>query len=136
MFSDAGGNEPLNMLVVGSVEGRHALQTYSRAGRHKRATVAMDIVDARLESYARLLVFAMLRGDQDVGAQERAEMFLEILGNTLIRAKTRDWLNQNAKTLIVGVTGDDDAFGRTLPWITLEWLKFRDRDQLEVRYSF
>jgi hypothetical protein len=66
-----------------------------------------------------------------VGVRERAEMVLEVSANTLVRAKTWDAVVAAARRLAASMS-DPDAAQRELPLISVDALKFRDRDLLEV----
>lgn len=70
-----------------------------------------------------------------IHARERMELFLDIFGNTLIRDRSAQYLEQAAKELIMFVTEDDKCTSVLGDLINLETLKFKERDELEDVFS-
>ena len=63
------------------------------------------------------------------------ELFLDLYGNTLIRDKTAQYLEEAAHELIQLVTEDDKCKSVLKPICSFESLKFKERDELEDIFS-
>lgn len=64
---------------------------------------------------------------------EKAELFLEVYGNLLVRDKTAQFINTQASKLIRCVT---DGEGPLAKLFDFRHLKFRERDDLEFVFKF
>uniref|UniRef100_A0A8C0FX55 Dynein axonemal assembly factor 3 n=1 Tax=Chelonoidis abingdonii TaxID=106734 RepID=A0A8C0FX55_CHEAB len=127
----------LNILLVGSVDGRHVLQTMSQAHRWPQRRINFYIVENNLEAVGRQLLFLSLalESPEKMGLQEKSEMFLELLGNSLIRSPTAAYLQEKSDLFIRYVT-DPDFQQCHLGAVDLSALKFKERDQLESIFRF
>uniref|UniRef100_A0A8C4YA99 Dynein axonemal assembly factor 3 n=1 Tax=Gopherus evgoodei TaxID=1825980 RepID=A0A8C4YA99_9SAUR len=127
----------LNILLVGSVDGRHVLRTMSQAHRWPQRRINFYIVENNLEVLGRQLLFLSLalESPEKMGLQEKSEMFLELLGNSLIRSPTAAYLQEKSDLFIRYVT-DPDFQQRHLGAVDLSALKFKERDQLESIFRF
>ncbi|XP_074793901.1 dynein axonemal assembly factor 3 isoform X3 [Natator depressus] len=127
----------LNILLVGSVDGRHVLRTMSQAHRWPRRRINFYIVENNLEALGRQLLFLSLalESPEKLGLQEKSEMFLELLGNSLIRSPTAAYL-QEKSDLFVRYATDPDFQQRHLGAVDMSALKFKERDQLEGIFRF
>jgi dynein assembly factor 3 len=122
-----------NILVVGSGDLRHVLMTLANSTKPLHFYVA----ESSLELLARHMLFLTLASEplDQLGLQERSELFLELYGNTLVRHQTSQWLSEKANQLIRMVT-DLDFQKETLPMLDLSLLKFKERDMLEGIFKF
>jgi dynein assembly factor 3 len=87
-----------NILVVGSGDLRHVLMTLANSTKPLHFYVA----ESSLELLARHMLFLTLASEplDQLGLQERSELFLELYGNTLVRHQTSQWLSEKANQLI------------------------------------
>uniref|UniRef100_A0A670JX01 Dynein axonemal assembly factor 3 n=1 Tax=Podarcis muralis TaxID=64176 RepID=A0A670JX01_PODMU len=131
------GIPELNILLVGSVDGRHILKTMSQAHRWPRRKINFYVLENNLEALGRQLLFLSLAVEplEKMGLQEKSETFLELMGNTLLRGQTAAYLQEKAKLFIRYVT-DPDFQQAHLPLVDLSALKFKERDQLEAIFKF
>ncbi|XP_067408541.1 dynein axonemal assembly factor 3 isoform X2 [Emydura macquarii macquarii] len=92
----------LNILLVGSVDGRHILKTMSQAHRWPQRRLNFYIVENNPEVLGRQLLFLSLalESPEKMGLQEKSEMFLELLGNSLIRSSTAAYLQEKSDLFI------------------------------------
>jgi dynein assembly factor 3 len=58
-------------------------------------------------------------------------MFLDLYGNSMIRDKTANYLENIVKELIQLVTEDDRCTSVIKPMINFDCLKFKERDEME-----
>ncbi|XP_075773690.1 dynein axonemal assembly factor 3 isoform X2 [Pelodiscus sinensis] len=127
----------LNILLVGSVDGRHVLRTMSQAHRWPQRRINFYIVENNLEALGRQLLFLSLALEppEKMGLQEKSEMFLELLGNSLIRSSTAAYL-QEKSDLFIRYATDPDFQQRHLGALDMSAVKFKERDQLEGIFRF
>ena len=64
---------------------------------------------------------------------DRADLFLEVYGNTLVRDKTAQFIKQESSKLIRCLT---DQKGPLSSILDFSHLKFRERDDLEFVFKF
>ncbi|XP_060639057.2 dynein axonemal assembly factor 3 [Anolis sagrei] len=131
------GIPELNILLVGSIDGRHILKTMSRLCRWPRRKINFYVLENNLETIGRQLLFLSLalESSAKMGLQEKSETFLELMGNTLLRSQTASYLQEKASLFIQCVT-DSDFQVTHLPSVDLSRLKFKERDQLESIFRF
>ncbi|XP_008117136.2 dynein axonemal assembly factor 3 isoform X1 [Anolis carolinensis] len=127
----------LNILLVGSIDGRHILKTMSRLCRWPRRKINFYVLENNLETVGRQLLFLSLALEPStkMGLQEKSETFLDLMGNTLLRSQTASYLQEKANLFIRYVT-DSDFQVTHLPSVDLSALKFKERDQLESIFRF
>ncbi|KAM6153825.1 dynein axonemal assembly factor 3 isoform 1-T2 [Erethizon dorsatum] len=127
----------LDVLLLGSVDGRHLLRTLARAARWPRRRFNFYMLEHNLEAVARhMLLFSLaLEDPEKMGLQERSETFLEVWGNALLRAPVAAFVRAQAARLALLVP-EPDRLARELPWLRLCALKFRERDALEAVFRF
>ncbi|KAJ3285502.1 Dynein assembly factor 3, axonemal [Borealophlyctis nickersoniae] len=80
-----------------------------------------------------LLLSVLFQMDDELGVQERVELFLELYGNILVREKTAAFIREQASQLIRVVT---DGTGLLSKIMDFSQLKFRERDDLEFVFKF
>ncbi|XP_054850733.1 dynein axonemal assembly factor 3 isoform X2 [Eublepharis macularius] len=127
----------LNILLVGSIDGRHVLKTMCQAHRWPRRKINFYVLENNLETLGRHLLFLSLALEplEKMGLQEKSETFLELMGNTLLRSQTAAYLQEKSDLFIRYVT--DPCFQEAhLPTLDLSALKFKERDQLEAIFRF
>nr|XP_008117137.1 PREDICTED: dynein assembly factor 3, axonemal isoform X2 [Anolis carolinensis] len=127
----------LNILLVGSIDGRHILKTMSRLCRWPQRKINFYVLENNLETVGRQLLFLSLALEPStkMGLQEKSETFLDLMGNTLLRSQTASYLQEKANLFIRYVT-DSDFQVTHLPSVDLSALKFKERDQLESIFRF
>ncbi|XP_042331494.1 dynein axonemal assembly factor 3 [Sceloporus undulatus] len=131
------GIPELNILLVGSIDGRHILKTMSQVRRWPRKKINFYVLENNLETVGRQLLFLSLalEPSEKMGLQEKSEAFLELMGNTLLRSQTASYLQEKASLFIRYIT-DSDFQQTDLPIVDFSALKFRERDQLEAIFQF
>ncbi|XP_057170017.1 dynein axonemal assembly factor 3 isoform X3 [Ursus arctos] len=127
----------LDVLLLGSVDGRHLLRTLARAALWPRRRLHFYVLENNLEAVARhMLIFSLaLEEPETMGLQERSETFLELWGNALLRPQVAAFVRAQAKRL-AHLVPEPDRLAEQLPWLSLGALKFRERDALEAVFRF
>ncbi|XP_026953253.1 dynein axonemal assembly factor 3 isoform X2 [Sagmatias obliquidens] len=131
------GTPELNVLLLGSVDGRHLLRTLTRAALWPRRRFRFYVLENNMEAVARhMLIFSLaLEDPEKMGLQERSETFLEVWGNALLRPSVAAFVRTQAGRL-ARLVPEPDRLAEQLPWLSLGALKFRERDALEAVFRF
>ncbi|XP_060223123.1 dynein axonemal assembly factor 3 isoform X3 [Meriones unguiculatus] len=127
----------LDVLLLGSVDGRHMLRTLARAALWPLRRFNFYVLENNLEAVARhMLIFSLaLEEPEKMGLQERSETFLELWGNALLRPSVAAFVRTQA-SLLAQLVPEPDRLEEQLPWLSLRSLKFRERDALEAVFRF
>ncbi|KAG3255635.1 dynein axonemal assembly factor 3 [Ictidomys tridecemlineatus] len=127
----------LDVLLLGSVDGRHLLRTLARAALWPRRRFNFYVLENNLEAVARhMLIFSLaLEEPEKMGLRERSEAFLEVWGNALLRPPVAALVRAQAERL-ANLVPEPDRLAEQLPWLSLRALKFRERDALEAVFRF
>ncbi|XP_066484965.1 dynein axonemal assembly factor 3 isoform X2 [Tiliqua scincoides] len=114
-----------------------ALQLGGAFLQHLTCKPRFYVLENNLETLGRQLLFLSLALEpaEKMGLQEKSEIFLELMGNTLIRSQTAAYLQEKSDLFIRYVT-DLDFQQAHLPILDLSALKFKERDQLEAIFRF
>ncbi|XP_045059870.2 dynein axonemal assembly factor 3 isoform X2 [Desmodus rotundus] len=140
------GTPELDVLLLGSVDGRHLLRTLAGATLGPRRKFHFYVLENNLEAVARHMLFfsLALEDPEKMGLQERSEVFLEVWGNALLRPSVAAFVRAQAERL-AHLVPEPDRLMEQLPWLSLGALKvpppglcqwFRERDALEAVFRF
>ncbi|KAI8915779.1 hypothetical protein EDD86DRAFT_196799 [Gorgonomyces haynaldii] len=122
------------ILIVAGHDPRHLIQTISRMKRHQMDKVHFYVMETQASVIGRyLLLLRILLDFEDMGMQDRIELFLECYGNLLVREKTHQFIVEQAKELIRIVTDGKGLLGQICDF---SQLKFRERDDIEFVLQF
>lgn len=121
--------EPLNILLSGACDLRHVLSTIAHAQRtQSKRPIHFYLHDNSVETLARHVLFLYLLTDQRMPARERAEVFLSLYGNTLVRERDETYLNDAVAEILNIISGQSEhAVSRLIDFSTL---KYKDRDEM------
>ncbi|KAI9205104.1 uncharacterized protein BJ171DRAFT_458782 [Polychytrium aggregatum] len=124
-----------DILLIGSIDSRHLMKTISRAHRHEPTKLNFFVMEPHVCQLARHMALLLLFLDHsnDLGLQERCELFMDIYGNTMMREKSADWVKLKTPEMIRAVT---DGTGFLASIFTFNHLRFRERDDLEFVFKF
>ena len=127
--SSTSSTDPINILLVSPGDIRHIVYTIARRRRHPLGNrpIHFYILDHPIEILARNLLMLEAILDFEVPIRQRANVFLEIYGNARVQERTARYieqLGQSLRSLVADGTG-------TLGLVSLEHLKYRERDVLE-----
>nr|CAB3238451.1 dynein assembly factor 3, axonemal [Phallusia mammillata] len=135
-----GNGEPvevLNILLLGAGDCRHILKTMAHRKRHQARKIHIYVAENNLELLGKhlLLLTLALEPPHRMGLQEKAELFAELYGNTLIRQQTVQYLQEKANLFVEMIT-DLDYSDERMPTIDMSQLKYKERDYLEGIFKF
>ncbi|XP_062506308.1 dynein axonemal assembly factor 3-like, partial [Corticium candelabrum] len=153
-LEEKGEDEALNILLIGMGDIRHIIKTLALSHRHRKPKLKFYIIENNLEVIARhmLLLAALFEQPDQLELQEKAEQFLELYGNSLIRQPTFDYLEQNydfyvhttyytcgkvlTRHIFSRFVTDLDYLSQQFSILDLSQLKFKERDLLEGVFKF
>lgn len=127
----------INILLVGSADGRHIIQTLMSLSDEQYSTKQVNfyVEESCLEAIARQILLLNLLLQQNLSIQEKTEMFLEIYGNSLIRKDTSMYLSEQCNEFIRMITEPSHA-SLNYPLFDFSNLKYKELDKLEEIFSF
>lgn len=128
----------INVLMIGVGDMRHVLRTIAQSHRHEsNRRLNLYVMESSLEATARqlLLLNLALEPPDLMNPLQKARMYLEIYGNTLVRPNTLQYIRQKASQLIYMVT-DHIYLKNRLPMVSLDNLKYKEKDCLECTFKF
>jgi len=130
--------DDLNLLLVGTGDGRHLLRTLACARRRPcNRVMHFWVVESCMELVARQILFLILilAPAPRLGLRQKTEMFLELFASSHIRSQTSEFLADTAN-LLVHLISEVDELHRQVPVIDVSRLKYRERDDLEGIFQF
>ncbi|KAL7747463.1 hypothetical protein RI367_007219 [Sorochytrium milnesiophthora] len=133
---DIKAGRTVNILLLGAADIRHVIKTMSRVQRHRHCgRIRFYVLEGQTTVLARHLLLLSTLFDQpsEVSVLERAQLFLELYGNGLIRGRSASYVCDQAKHLTRLVT---DQTGCLSGLVRFDRLKFRERDDLESVFKF
>lgn len=120
-----------HILILDPADCRHFLATMAgHRLRRGRGELHLYLHEMNPAATARTLLLLAIAGDGELGEQERAELFLEVYGNTLLREKTAEWVSSKVGPLRDLVT-DGKPYGPLRGCVDLSLLKHKERDVLD-----
>uniref|UniRef100_A0A4X2K632 Dynein axonemal assembly factor 3 n=1 Tax=Vombatus ursinus TaxID=29139 RepID=A0A4X2K632_VOMUR len=135
--SSPGDPPELDILLLGSVDARHILRTLAQAQLWPLRRLNFFVLENNLEAVARQILILNLAFEppEKMGLQEKSEMFLELWGNGLVRTQVAEYVRTQSQRMRRLLPEPDDLAAQ-LPQLSLEALKFRERDSLEAVFIF
>ena len=118
------------VLLAGTGDIRHMMYTLSsHCMDADPQPITVCLYEPKAEALARNMLLTLILTDAEVTIRERAELFLEVYGNALVRDRTAEYISQKASILIDLVTNH-----HPVPWLAdlfdLTALKMKERDML------
>lgn len=128
--------DELNIVLLGSGDCRHVLQTLARRYRHKNVKLNFYIVETCGETIVRqlLLLYTALRPPEEMALVQKTRTFMELYGNTLLRPAVAKYLRLAAYDFVKYIT-NFEYMKQIMPFIKIE-LKYKERDYLENLCKF
>lgn len=130
--------DELNILLFGAGDCRHILRTLASLRlKNSQQKVNFYVVENYVELLARQILLLSLAHEpaQKLGLRQKAEMFLEIYGNSHVRAQTSEYIASKASALIDLVT-DPDEMEQKMTFMSIDQLKYKEKDDLETIFKF
>jgi len=137
-----GENEgPVNILIAGGADLRHVLKTVARRRRHmggnaqelRTRPLRFFLHESHCEVLARSVLFLQVINNTKLPVRERMELFLSLMGNSLIREKDSLYLSEIAKEFVEIITQDSEHPLTKI--LDLSHLKFKERDDLQDTFK-
>ena len=124
---------PKKILLVGASDIRHILETMCNTDEE----VEIYVIETNLEQYCRvmLLLTVALQPQNNMGLQEKTELYLDLFGNSLLRSNSMQYVRRNVPAFIKLIT-NDDFLEKELSFLDLSLLKFKERDFMEGIFKF
>ena len=134
-------DDDINVLISQcGGDGRHLLKSIADAAllngfRQRENTINFYVHEKEKENLARTVLWLTLICETGISQRERMEIFLDLMGNTLNRDKSSEYLENISKELIQLVTDDDKCESVIKELVNFETLRFKERDDLEEIFS-
>ncbi|XP_001361325.3 dynein assembly factor 3, axonemal homolog [Drosophila pseudoobscura] len=128
----------LNILICGGGDPRHIIKTLAKRYTYKtKPKLNIYVLDGCAEIAARsmLLLGVALEPPESFSLVYKAHLFMDIYGNSLMRPSSHHYVAAKGRTLLKMVT-DEAELQRLAPMLSLEGLKYKERDGLEMSFSF
>lgn len=137
--TDTSEDKELNVLLSETGgDARHLLKSLCDIlPMKKKRTQPINIYvhEKFKENIARDILWFTLMCETGMSSRERMEMYMDLVGNCLLRDKTAHWLEGIVQELIQLVTEDDKCPSVIKDLISWDTLKFKDRDEIEDVFS-
>lgn len=126
--------EKLDILLIGSGDPRHIIGSVAKSFHHN-ATLNFHVIEGCPALIARhmLLTTVSLEPAESISLQGKTQLFMDLFGNTLLRASSAGYLSSKANHLINCVTECDE---RALSIFDISQLKYLERDVLVKIFNF
>lgn len=124
----------LNILLIGSSDPRHIIKSIAKSFHHD-ATINFYVIEGCPALIARhmLLTIVSLEPSESMSLQGKTQLFMDLFGNTLLRASSAGYLSSKANHLINFITESNEQM---LPIFNVSQLKYLERDMLVKIFSF
>jgi dynein assembly factor 3 len=128
-------DSPINILLMNACDVRHILKTLSHRRRHSSLStrpIHFYLLDNPVEVLARHMLLLHVITDWEIPIRQRAILFLEIFGNSLVTDRTARYIESAGADLVRLVCDQPSALSDI---VNLSHLKFRDRDAMESAFK-
>ncbi|XP_017054348.1 dynein axonemal assembly factor 3 homolog [Drosophila ficusphila] len=137
----AGGDgslNSLNILICGGADPRHVIKTLAKRYTHRiKPKLNIYVLEGCAEIAARhlLLLGVALEDPESFSLVCKVHLFMDLYGNAVIRPSSHHYMAAKGRALLQIVT-DEEKLEQLAPMINIEGLKYKERDGLEMSFSF
>ena len=128
-----GNDSPVNVLLVRPCDPRSIIRTiidrFSPAAKNRRRPLRLYVLEEQAEVLARHLLLLHVFTDNELPIRQRAALYLEIFGNSLVQKKTEAYIEEAGKSL-VDLIYEGKYTGVLKDTINFRHIKERGRDDL------
>jgi dynein assembly factor 3, axonemal len=126
----------LNILLYGSGDPRHILQTLAKSYDHQ-TQLNFFYIEGCIEIQARNLLLLSIAMEQreEISIKTKTHLFMDVYGNSLVRPSSAHYAYAKSEILKKVITDGDYAV-KIAPIFNFDNLKYRERDQLETAFEF
>lgn len=124
----------LNILLIGCGDPRHIIKSIAKSFHHN-AILSFFVIEGCPALIARhmLLTTIALEPPESMSLQGKTQLFMDVFGNTLLRASSAGYVSSKANHLINCITECDK---RLQPIFDVSQLKYFERDILVKIFNF
>ncbi|CAI2366251.1 unnamed protein product [Moneuplotes crassus] len=124
----------LNILLSDCSDIRHILKSLSESlhpGTNRENPINIYIHETDPENLARDLLLLTIISETQLSFRERMELFTDLYGNTMIRSKTAQYLDDISVEVSRLITEHRKCKSVLMDLIDFDSLKFKERDEIE-----
>lgn len=118
--------ENINILIIGDGLGC-LIKTISRMYRYNTLNINIYVVSNFSECFVRDLLLLSLFTDSSMGVIDKVEIFLEIFGNTLLRATTSEFIEKKSANILDDIV----AFRQPMLSVPVAWLSYLKQKEID-----
>lgn len=123
-------DDEYNILISGGADLRHVMKTVAKYHNvEPRKKLNFFLHDQQAEVSARHILMAKILNKKELTPRDRAELFLSVFGNCLIRDRDSKFISEQVKELIEVVSESKEHALNEL--FDFSHLKYKERDALE-----